>query len=145
MPTLYRLAADVTVVAHVAYVAFVLVGQLLTLVGILRHWQWVRNFWFRTLHLACIAVVVIESAWGITCPLTVWENRLRALGGEEPYAGDFLAHWAHDLLFFQGPPWVFTLCYVLFGLLVLATFVLAPPRRPGMGRRKTAAEPKVSG
>jgi hypothetical protein len=32
------------------------------------------------------------------------------------------------LLFFDAEPWVFTVCYTLFGLAVLATFVLAPPR-----------------
>jgi hypothetical protein len=35
----------------------------------------------------------------------------------------------HDVLFFENvPAWVFTVCYSLFGLAVLATFVLAPPR-----------------
>jgi hypothetical protein len=35
----------------------------------------------------------------------------------------------HDLLFFDAPPWVFTLCYTLFGVVVLAMLWCAPPKR----------------
>jgi len=49
--------------------------------------------------------------------------------GEATYSGDFLGHWAHELLFYDGPAWVFTIIYAAFGLLVVTTFVLAPPRR----------------
>ena len=39
-----------------------------------------------------------------------------------------MANLVHDLLFFDAEPWVFTLLYTAFGLLVVATFVMAPPR-----------------
>ena len=129
---LYRLAADLVVIAHFGYVAFVVLGQLAILVGALCRWAWIRNPWFRWLHLAAIAIVVAEALVGIVCPLTTWEGWLRAQAGEATYGGDFLGHWAHELLFYDGPPWVFTLAYSIFGLLVLTTLVLAPPRR---GRR----------
>lgn len=125
----YRILADVVVVVHFAYVAFVLFGQLAIMVGYLAKWEWVRNFWFRGIHLLAIVVVVLEAWWGITCPLTTWENQLRELAGEETYTGDFIARWAHDALFYQWEPWVFTLIYSIFGALVLAMFFIAPPRR----------------
>jgi hypothetical protein len=61
MATLYRLTADLVVVVHFAFVAFVVFGLLLTLVGGVRRWSWVRNLRFRTIHLAAIAFVVAES------------------------------------------------------------------------------------
>jgi hypothetical protein len=91
-------------------------------------WRWVRNFWFRSLHLLAILVVAAEAVCGITCPLTTWEQQLRTRAGETAYRGDFIADWVHRLLFFDFEPWVFTLGYVLFGLAVLTTFILAPPR-----------------
>jgi hypothetical protein len=124
----YRLAADAVLVFHVSYVAFVILGFLLTVIGILARWQWIRNFWFRSLHLAAILLVVAESLLGVICPLTTWESDLRKLAGQAAYRGDFIAQWLHDLLFIDAEPWVFTLCYTLFGMAVLATFVLAPPR-----------------
>jgi hypothetical protein len=127
----YRLLADWLVLTHAAYVLFVVLGQMAILVGLTYLWTWARNFWFRTIHLAMIGVVVVEAISGIACPLTVWEKELRRLAGQVSYPGDFLGHWVHRMLFFQAEPWVFTLVYSLFGLLVLGTFVLAPPRRRG--------------
>ena len=130
MPVLYRLAADAVVVVHFAYVAFVVVGLLAILIGVARRRPWARNFWFRTVHLLAIGVVAAEAICGVTCPLTTWEQDLRSLAGESTYRGDFLATWAHHVLFFNAPPWFFTICHLGFALLVLATFVLAPPRWP---------------
>ncbi len=135
----YRILADAVVVAHFAYVAFVLFGQLAILIGILAKWEWVRNIWFRGIHLIAIVVVVLEAWWGVTCPLTTWEQDLRAKAGQEAYTGDFIATWVHDLLFMEAEPWVFTLCYSIFGALVLLTFVIAPPRRrPATGNTDSA-------
>ena len=124
----YALLADVVVAVHVAYVGFVLLGQLAILLGLALHWDWVRNRWFRLTHLAAILVVAFEAIVGIDCPLTVWEYELRALAGQQAAEGTFIGRILHDLLFYQGEPWIFTTCYILFALLVLATFVFAPPR-----------------
>ena len=129
MATLYRLTADLVVVVHFAFVAFVVFGLLLTLVGGVRRWEWVRNAWFRVTHLVAIGFVVAESLCGVTCPLTVWEQRLRVLAGQTSYRGDFIATWVHDLMFFDAEPWVFTLCYCSFGAAVVLSWVLVPPRR----------------
>jgi Protein of Unknown function (DUF2784) len=138
MPTFYALAADVIVAAHFAYVAFVVLGLLLTLVGIARGWSWVRNPWFRGVHLATILIVVAEAWLGITCPLTTWEKQLRRLAGQTTYGGDFLGRWLHEVLFFDLPPAVFTLIYTAFGLAVIATWVFAPPRRRRFTDRSAA-------
>ncbi len=132
---LYRLLADTVVVVHFAYVVFVVVGFVLILLGIGLGWGWIRNFWFRLAHFAAIGLVVVEALGGVTCPLTTWEHQLRAAAGETVREGSFMGRLAHDLLFYEGPPWVFTLCYCLFGAAVLATLVFAPPRWPGKGRR----------
>ena len=128
MATLYRLTADLVVVIHFAFVAFVVFGLPLTLVGGVRRWEWVRGARIRAIHLAAIGFVVAESLCGVTCPLTAWEQRLRDLAGQANYRGDFLANWVHDLLFFDAEPWVFTVCYCSFGLAVLLTWILVPPR-----------------
>lgn len=124
-----RVLADLVVLVHVAWVAFIVLGLAAVLIGVARGWSWVRNAWFRGAHLAMIGVVVAESLLGVVCPLTAWEQRLRALGGQSAYTGDFLGYWAHRLLFVRADPWVFTTVYVLFGAAVLAAFLLAPPRR----------------
>lgn len=125
---IYRIVADIVVVIHFAYVSFVLLGLLATLVGWGLKWNWVRNRWFRGIHLTMIAIVVAESWAGITCPLTTWENEFRSAAGQNSYNGDFVAHWLHDAMFFDMSPWMFTVAYSLFGGLVLLTLFFVPPK-----------------
>jgi hypothetical protein len=127
---IYRWLADTVVVLHAAYVAFVIAGLLAVLMGVLLRWRWVRNFSFRAVHFLMIAVVVVESLLGITCPLTTWEDTLRLKAGEEVTQGTFIGRWAHEVLFYDAPPWVFTIAYCVFGGLVLLALVLVPPERP---------------
>jgi len=125
-----RILADLVVVSHALFVAFVVFGMLAIVVGLVLGWGWVRNFWFRTLHLAAIAVVTAEAMMGVDCPLTVLENDLRQQAGQATYPGAFIGYWAHRLIFFEGEPWMFTLGYSLFGLAVVGAFLLGPPRWP---------------
>lgn len=132
MQMMYRIAADGVVVLHGAYVLTIVLGLILILVGRFRGWYWIRNFWFRAVHLVMIGIVVLESWLGITCPLTTWEHQLRVAAGEATYQGDFIANLVHQALFAHGnaAPWMFTACYTAFGSAVLATFLLAPPCLP---------------
>ncbi len=128
MSILYRLLADFVVILHFAYVMSVVLGLVAILMGRLFHWQWVRNRWFRGMHLAMIVIVVLESWAGLTCPLTTWENQLRSLAGQSTHKGAFIADFVHELMFFDAEPWVFTLCYSLFGAAVVGSLFLVPPR-----------------
>lgn len=131
--------ADAVLALHALYVLFVVGGLLLTLAGWWRGWAWTRAPWFRWLHLAAIGFVVLEAWFGIPCPLTVIESRLRVLAGGTGYATSFVGHWLQRLVYYDAPPWVFTLGYTLFALLVVAVFVGHPPRRRTL-RRPTGAK-----
>ena len=127
----FSLLADAVLVLHVAIVLFVVGGLLLVVGGNLAGWRWVNHWWLRLLHLAAIAFVVAEAWLGITCPLTTWEIALRVAAGQGGYAGGFLQHWLHRLLYLDAPAWVFTLAYTLFGLAVAWAWWRWPPRRSG--------------
>jgi len=130
----YSYLADVVLAFHVAYVAFVVLGQLAIPLGIVLGWQWVRNVWFRLAHLAAIGFVALQAVLGILCPLTVWEDRLRSLAAQQVSEGSFIGRCLRWVLFYDLPPWAFTALYVGFFLLVLATLALAPPRVRKAGR-----------
>ena len=125
-----RLFADLVVLAHFAFVLFVIAGLPLTFVGRFRQWRWTRSLAFRMPHVAAILFVVLTAWLGVPCPLTVLENELRQRAGQSGYPGDCMGYWLHELLFYDFPAWVFTLLYTLFGIAVLLTFWLAPPRWP---------------
>ncbi|HEV3144322.1 MAG TPA: DUF2784 domain-containing protein [Gemmataceae bacterium] len=132
----YAFLADAVVVAHIAYVGYVVLGQLAIWLGWIFHRQWARNFWFRATHLLAIAIVALEAVMGWTCPLTRWENQLRELAGQTTRSGSFMGRLAHDVLFgMTCPEWAFNCMHVGFAVLVLGTFVLFPPRWPLRSKR----------
>jgi hypothetical protein len=125
---IYALAADGLLVLHTLFVAFVVFGLVLVVIGGLRQWQWVRNPWFRLLHLVAIGFVVVQSWAGQICPLTLWENSLRRCAGEAGYSQSFIGHWLETLLYYDAPAWAFVVAYTGFGTLVLATWWWVKPR-----------------
>lgn len=127
----YAFLADVIVCLHFGYIAVILGGMLLIVIGGAVGWGFVRNFWFRTIHLAMILIVVTEALLGIVCPLTVWEHDLRVAAGQDVSEGTFIGRLLHDLIFLDVSPGVLTVCYCLFGLAVLASWWFLPPRWPG--------------
>lgn len=128
MNTVYRLAADLVLYLHVTFVAFVLAGLLLILIGRFAGWEWIRNGWFRLAHLAAIGVVVLQSWLGKICPLTTLEMWLRTQAGDAVYPGAFVAHWMQRILYYDLPAWVFALAYTIFAVLVLASWFWIRPR-----------------
>jgi hypothetical protein len=124
----YRIFADIVLITHVAFVSFVVFGLILILCGGVFDWRWIRNPWFRTMHLAGIALVVFQVWLGIICPLTTLEMHLREKAGDSIYGGTFVAHWLRKLLFYQAPPWLFVFCYTVFGLAIVVSWIKFRPR-----------------
>lgn len=133
--TLYHFLADVVLIAHIAFVGFVVIGLALVFFGGAFRWKWVRRRSFRLAHLGAIGIVVAQAWCGIVCPLTTLEMFFRGKAGDATYEGTFIAHWLHRLIFFDAPPWVFTLCYSLFALAVIASWWFVRPARNNLQRR----------
>ena len=97
---LFRLLADVVVVVHLAFIAFVLLGGLLVM-------RWRKVAW---VHLPIAAYGAAIEIWRWICPLTPLENELRHRGGEAGYAGGFVPHYVLPVLYPAklppAAPWV---------------------------------------
>lgn len=128
-PAAAALLADAILLLHVGIVAFVVLGQLAVLVGAWRRWAWVRNFWFRLVHVLLMVFIAVQAWLGALCPLTTWEQRLRTLAGQTSYRESFIEHWLSRLIFFEAPWWAFVAAYTGFAALVVATWWWVPPRR----------------
>jgi hypothetical protein len=137
----YGALADALSAVHLSFVLFVVIGQLLIVVGVFAGWGWVRNPWFRLAHFLAIGIVVFETLCGIECPLTTWERGLRTAAGQEDFNQDasFIGRLVRSLLFYpKDIEPMLQKIYIAFGLLVLLTLVFAPPRLPW--RRKGRKE-----
>src|SRR5262245_37180277 len=121
----YAILADVIAAIHLVYVGFVVVGELFILIGWLFGWSWVRNPWFRLVHLLAIAYVAAEAIVHVPCPITVWEEELRVLAGQPRDEETFTERLVHTLFMDGGenrwPEWVYESMHIGFGVLVLAT------------------------
>jgi hypothetical protein len=85
----YRLLADALVLLHAGFILFVVGGSFLVL--------WKR--WILWLHLpACLWGALIEF-YGWVCPLTPWEQALRARAGQGGYTGGFIDHYLVPLIY----------------------------------------------
>ena len=116
--------ADLLLVFHFLVAGFIALGLILVWIGALARWSWVRNPWFRYLHLAAIMLVAAEALLGYACPLTVWEDLLR--GGVRPES--FVGRWVYRLLYYNAPEWVFTALYCAWATASLLTLKMVPPK-----------------
>jgi hypothetical protein len=112
--------ADFLVLLHAAFVVFVVGGGLLVL-------RWPKLAW---VHVPAAAWGAIVEVTGWICPLTPLENWLRARGGSEVYAGDFVARYIVPTLYPEG---LTRNSQLLMGLIVIlvnaATYTLVIRRR----------------
>jgi hypothetical protein len=119
----YRLLADLVLILHAAFVAFVVLGALLAL-------RWPHAAWF---HVpAALWGAGIELLGGI-CPLTPLENHWRRLAGAQGYPGDFIEHYVVSLLYPDG---LTRQVQVVLGVLVLAVNVAIYAWALGRGRKR---------
>lgn len=87
-----RIAADLLVLVHLGFVAFVVAGGFLAI-------RWPRLAW---LHVPA----ALWGAWveltATICPLTPLENAMRRRAGETGYEGGFIEHYLMPILYPAG-------------------------------------------
>jgi hypothetical protein len=86
------IAADLLVVAHFAFIVFVVVGGFLVL-------KWPR---VALLHVPCVLWGVLLELGGWMCPLTPLEGRFREAAGQAGYTGGFIDHYVMPLVYPEG-------------------------------------------
>lgn len=122
--------ANSILILHALIVAFAVGFPLALWIAAARGKSWVHALSWRIAHLMLCAFVALQAWFGQICPLTIWEQQLRAQAGEANSGTDsFIAYWLQRLIFFEAPAWVFTTGYSVFALLMIGNFWLIPIRR----------------
>lgn len=85
----YRILADLVVLAHFGFIAFVVLGGLLAF-----RWTWIP--WF---HIPAMAWGVFIELTGRACPLTPLENALRRAGGLTEYSQGFVERYIAPIVY----------------------------------------------
>jgi hypothetical protein len=89
---LARILSDAIVLAHLAFIAFVLVGGIFVLAR-------PRVAW---LHLPAVAWAAYAELSATICPLTPLENALRRRAGDVGYDGGFVDHYVIPVIYPAG-------------------------------------------
>jgi len=89
---IFRFLADLTVLLHLAFVLFVVLGGLAVL--------WRRKVLW--LHIPAVLWGALIEFYGWICPLTPLENWLRIKGDEPAYSGGFIVHYILPVLYPEG-------------------------------------------
>ena len=87
-----RLAADTLVALHLAFIAFVIAGGLLTF----KHRAWA------VVHLPALAWAAWTEFTATLCPLTPWENAFRTEAGDAGYTETFVENYIVPLIYPHG-------------------------------------------
>ena len=126
---LYKIIADIIVVMHFVWILFMLIGFILTLCGFF--WKVLFDRWlFRTIHLFGIAYVSLLAIMGRYCPLTVWENSLRArYASSLTYPGSFMIHYVEKLIYPNVNPLIIRLPTAFIAVFTVFIFIIKPPKR----------------
>ena len=123
---LYRLLADLIVVAHLVFIIYALFGGLF---GLWRRWS-------LCVHLPTAAWIAVIEFQGWICPLTPLENMLRSAGGAAVYEVGFVEHYLVPVLY---PPGLTRTIQLILGGVAIAInvavylFVLHRWKRRGAG------------
>jgi hypothetical protein len=102
--------ADLVLVVHLAYVAYLPLGGFLA-------WRWPRTIW---LHVAAVVVGLASITVHFDCPLTTWEQSLRRRGGQHPYTDGFVDHYLTGKVYPHGYAWA---AQLLFAACIIVSWV----------------------
>jgi hypothetical protein len=88
----YAIAADIVIVLHFLWIAFVILGFPVFL--------WINDARWRLIHLAAVIWMVLMQLTRSICPLTYLEAWLKSEGrGAEVYSGKFLIETIERLIY----------------------------------------------
>lgn len=93
--------ADLVLVAHLAYLAFLPTGGFLA-------WRWPKVL---PVHVVAVLVALVSITIGFDCPLTTWEQSFRRHGGQRAYTDGFVDHYLTGHVYPHGDAWVVQLVF----------------------------------
>lgn len=114
--------AQLVLALHLVVIAFNVAGLVVIPLGAKLGWRLVRIRWLRLLHLASLAVVALQAAFGRTCFLTLWQADLT--GGRE---APLIMRWVNSVVYWPLPIWAFTALYLAVFAYVVALWWVVPP------------------
>lgn len=121
---MYHILADVIILIHFLFIILVIAGGLLVI-------RWPK---IAFVHLPAAIWGAVVEIGGFICPLTPLENYFRQLAGENPYEGDFIAHYLSQIIYPENLTATMQLILGIFVIVINIIFYALAIHRNRTGR-----------
>ena len=103
------LFSEIVLLFHFCIFLFVILSFFLIPFGYYQKWEWVKNKYYRLIHLVLMGIIFIETILGFMCPLTILENFLR----NDIEINNKITQIIHQVMYWNLTTYQFTILYLL--------------------------------
>ena len=101
--------SEIVLLLHFSIFLFMILSFILIPYGYYKNWEWVKNIYFRSIHLILMGIILIETILGFMCPLTILENFLRA----NKKIDNIFSKIIHQIMYWDFTNYQFIILYLL--------------------------------
>ena len=103
------LFSEIVLLFHFCIFLFMVLSFFLIPLGYYQKWEWVKNRYYRLIHLILMGIIFIETILGFMCPLTILENFLR----NNIRINNKITQIIHQIMYWDLPTYQFIILYLL--------------------------------
>ena len=103
------LFSEIVLLFHFCIFLFIILSFFLIPFGYYQKWEWVKNKYYRLIHIVLMGIIFIETILGFMCPLTVLENFLR----NNIEINNKITQIIHQIMYWDLPSYQFIILYLL--------------------------------
>lgn len=101
--------SEIVLLSHFCIFLFMILSFFLIPIGYYQKWKWVKNKYYRLIHLILMGIILIETILGFMCPLTILENFLR----NDIETNNKITQIIHQIMYWDLPSYQFIILYLL--------------------------------
>ena len=103
------LFSEIVLLFHFCIFLFMVLSFFLIPLGYHKKWEWVKNRYYRLIHLILMGIIFIETILGFMCPLTILEDFLR----NDIEINNKITQIIHQVMYWDLPTNQFIILYLL--------------------------------
>ena len=101
--------SEIVLLFHFCIFLFMILSFFLIPLGYYKKWKWVKNKYYRLIHLVLMGIILIETILGFMCPLTMLENFLR----NNIEINNKITQIIHQIMYWDLSTYQFIILYLL--------------------------------
>ena len=103
------LFSEIVLLFHFCIFLFMVLSFFLIPLGYYHKWEWVKNRYYRLIHIILMGIIFIETILGFMCPLTILEKFLR----NDIEINNKITQIIHQVMYWDLPTYQFIILYLL--------------------------------